>query len=66
MQVWKIKLVSAKDLGPISIQQTALRYSVNCGVIALLGMPLLLIYFSPNKVAVNDVLSQTRLISKPD
>jgi len=42
--------------------QTFLRYSVNCGILALLGMPLFLIYVDQKRLAVNDVLSKTKLI----
>ena len=63
MQVWRIKLISS-DLSSqkITLMQTFLRYSVNCGILALLGMPLFLIYVDQKKLAVNDVLSKTKLI----
>ena len=45
----------------ITLKQTFLRYLVNCGMLALLGMPLFLIYADSKKLAVNDILSKTRL-----
>lgn len=62
MQVWKFKIVNADpNSGPIILKQTFLRYLVNCGTLALLGIPLFLIYADKKKLAVNDVLSRTRL-----
>jgi hypothetical protein len=62
MQVWKFKIVNADpDLDRISLKQTFLRYLVNCGTLALLGIPLFLIYADSKKLAVNDILSKTRL-----
>jgi len=62
MQVWKFKIVNADpDLDRITLKQTFLRYSVNCGMLALMGMPLFLIYADSKKLAVNDILSKTRL-----
>ena len=63
MQVWKIRIVSNDPMhAKITLKQTFLRYSVNCGMLALLGMPLFLIYVDPKKLAVNDILSKTKLI----
>ena len=63
MQVWRIKLVSSDPSSQkITLMQTFLRYSVNCGILALLGMPLFLIYVDQKRLAVNDVLSKTKLI----
>jgi uncharacterized RDD family membrane protein YckC len=63
MQVWRIKIVSSEaNEKKITIMQTFLRYSVNCGIIALLGMPLFLIYVDKKHLAVNDVLSKTKLV----
>jgi len=62
MQVWKFKIVNADpNLDHITLKQTFLRYLVNCGMLALLGMPLFLIYADSKKLAVNDILSKTRL-----
>ena len=62
MQVWKFKIVNADpSYDRITLKQTFLRYSVNCGMLALLGMPLFLIYADSKKLAVNDILSKTRL-----
>ncbi|MDA9676214.1 RDD family protein [Pseudomonadota bacterium] len=63
MQAWRIKLISSDSSSQkITLMQTFLRYSVNCGILALLGMPLLLIYVDQKRLAVNDVLSKTKLI----
>ena len=62
MQVWKFKIVNADpSRDRITLKQTFLRYLVNCGMLALLGMPLFLIYVDSKKLAVNDILSKTRL-----
>ena len=42
MQVWKFKIVNADpDLDRITLKQTFLRYLVNCGMLALLGLSLI-------------------------
>jgi len=62
MQVWKFKIVNTDpNHDQITLKQTMLRYIVNCGILTLLGMPLFLIYADPKKLAVNDILSKTRL-----
>ena len=63
MQVWRIKIVSS-DPGDkkITLMQTFLRYSINCGIVPLLGMPLFLIYLDKKHLAVNDILSKTKLV----
>ena len=62
MQVWKFKIVNADPSHDrITLKQTFLRYIVNCGMLALLGMPLFLIYADSKKLAVNDILSKTKL-----
>ena len=62
MQVWKFKIVNTDPNNDrITLKQTFLRYTVNCGMLALLGMPLFLIYVDSKKLAVNDILSKTRL-----
>ena len=62
MQVWKFKIVNADPSHDrITLKQTFLRYIVNCGMLALLGMPLFLIYADSKKLAVNGILSKTRL-----
>ena len=62
MQVWKFKIVNTDPSQThITLKQTLLRYLVNCGMTALLGMPLFLIYVDPKKLAVNDILSKTKL-----
>ena len=45
MQVWKFKIVNSdSNKDQITLGQTLLRYLVNCGIFALLGLPLFLIY----------------------
>ena len=62
MQVWKFKIVNSdSNKDQITLGQTMLRYLVNCGIFALLGMPLFLIYANSRKQAVNDILSKTHL-----
>ena len=62
MQAWGFKIVNTDPNNDrITLKQTFLRYSVNCGMLALLGMPLFLIYVDSKKLAVNDILSKTRL-----
>ena len=62
MQVWKFKIVNTDlNQNQITLKQTLLRYLVNCGMLALLGLPLFLIYADPKKLAINDILSKTRL-----
>ena len=62
MQVWKFKIVNIDPSHDrITLKQTLLRYLVNFGMLALLGMPLFLIYADSKKLAVNDILSKTRL-----
>ena len=63
MQVWRIKIVSSDPSNKkITLMQTFLRYSINCGIFPLLGMPLFLIYLDKKHLAVNDILSKTKLI----
>ena len=63
MQVWRIKLISLNsDDERVTLLQTFLRYTVNCGIVALMGLPLFLIYVDPKNLAVNDTLSKTKLI----
>ena len=62
MQVWKFKIVNSdSNKEQITLGQTMLRYLVNCGIFALFGMPLFLIYADSRKQAVNDILSKTHL-----
>ena len=62
MQVWKFQIVNTdQNHDQITLKQTFLRYLVNCGMLALLGMPLFLIYADSKKLAVNDILSKTKL-----
>ena len=62
MQVWKFQIVNTdQNHDRITLKQTFLRYLVNCGMLALLGMPLFLIYADSKKLAVNAILSKTKL-----
>ena len=62
MQVWKFRIINSdKSQDKITLKQTFLRYTVNCGMLALLGMPLFLIYVDSKKLAINDILSKTKL-----
>ena len=62
MQVWKFQIVNTdQNHDQITLKQTFLRYLVNLGMLALLGMPLFLIYADSKKLAVNDILSKTKL-----
>jgi len=63
MQVWKFRIINNDDENKdkITLRQTFVRYTVNCGMLALLGMPLFLIYVDSKKLAVNDILSKTKL-----
>ena len=63
MRVWKFRIINNADENKdkITLKQTFLRYTVNCGMLALLGMPLFLIYVDSKKLAVNDILSNTKL-----
>jgi|TARA_B110000438_G_C15592184_1_gene554368 uncharacterized RDD family membrane protein YckC len=63
MQVWGFKIVNVDpDHDHITLRQTLLRYSVNLGMLLLLGMPLFLIYVNSKNLAVNDIFSKTKLI----
>tara|TARA_B100000945_G_C20423846_1_gene619350 strand:+ start:3711 stop:4124 length:414 start_codon:yes stop_codon:yes gene_type:complete len=62
MQVWKFKIINIDESHKqITLKQTFLRYIVNCAIVALLGLPLFLIYVNSKKLAVNDILSKTKL-----
>ena len=61
MKVWKIKLVNIGEQR-ISLSQTALRFLLNVCIYLLAGLPLLLIYLHPQRLAINDILSKTKLI----
>ena len=62
MQVWKFRIINSdQSQDKITLKQTFLRYTVNCGMLALLGMPLFLIYVDSKKLAINDILSKTKL-----
>ena len=60
MAVWNIEIYSI-DGGRITLKQSAKRFSCNLLIIALLGIPLLQIYFTKDRVAINDIWSGTRL-----
>lgn len=60
MAVWNIEIYSI-DGGRITLKQSAKRFSCNLLIIAFLGIPLLQIYFTKDRVAINDIWSGTRL-----
>ena len=65
--LWRIKLISLNPSSQeVTLLQTFLRYVVNCGIAALMGLPLFLIYVNSKNAAVNDTLSKTRLIKVDD
>ncbi|MCA9088781.1 MAG: RDD family protein [Planctomycetaceae bacterium] len=51
---------------PISIQQANIRWLMRCVTLILLGVPDLLILFDPNKQALHDKASKTRVVWKGD
>jgi uncharacterized RDD family membrane protein YckC len=60
MAVWKIEIYSI-DGKRITLKQTFKRFVCNLIIFAMLGLPLLQIYFTKDKVALNDIISGTRL-----
>ena len=60
MAVWKIEIYSI-DGKRITLKQTFKRFVCNLIIFAMLGLPLLQIYFTKDKVAFNDIISGTRL-----
>ena len=60
MAVWKIEIYSI-DGGKITLMQTLKRFTCNLLITALIGIPLLQIYFTKDRVAINDIWSGTRL-----
>ena len=60
MAVWKIEIYSI-DGKRITLKQTFKRLGCNLIIFAMLGLPLLQIYFTKDKVAFNDIISGTRL-----
>lgn len=61
MAAWKIKLISMNKES-ISLKQTLIRFLLSVFICCLVGLPLLLIYFHPQRLAINDILSKTKLI----
>ena len=60
MAVWKIEIYSI-DGSNITLMQTLKRFICNIIIVATLGLPLLQIYFTKEKIAFNDIISRTRL-----
>tara|TARA_B100000795_G_scaffold269640_1_gene259706 strand:- start:3776 stop:4219 length:444 start_codon:yes stop_codon:yes gene_type:complete len=60
MAVWKIEIYSIEG-NKITLTQTFKRFFCNLIIVLMLGIPLLQIYFTKEKVAFNDLVSGTRL-----
>ena len=60
MAVWKIEIYSI-EVNKITLTQTFKRFFCNLIIVLMLGIPLLQIYFTKEKVAFNDLVSGTRL-----
>ena len=60
MAVWKIEIYSIEG-NKITLTQTFKRFFCNLIIVLMLGIPLLKIYFTKEKVAFNDLVSGTRL-----
>lgn len=60
MAVWNIEIYSLKG-NNITFMQATLRFYVNLLIFILMGVPLLQIYFSKDRLAVNDRISMTSL-----
>ena len=60
MAAWSIKIRSSSR-NNINLVQTTKRFIVNIVIVLTLGLPLLQIYFSKDKKALNDKLSGTEL-----
>ena len=60
MAAWNIKIRSSTEKS-INLIQTTKRFIINIFIVFTLGLPLLQIYFSKDKKALNDRLSGTEL-----
>ncbi len=60
MAVWNIEIYSLKS-NNITFMQATLRFYVNLLIFILMGVPLLQIYFSKDRLALNDRISMTSL-----
>ena len=60
MAAWNIKICSSTEKS-INLIQTTKRFIINIFIVFTLGLPLLQIYFSKDKKALNDRLSGTEL-----
>ena len=60
MAAWNIKISSSTEKS-INLIQTTKRFIINIFIVFTLGLPLLQIYFSKDKKALNDRLSGTEL-----
>jgi uncharacterized RDD family membrane protein YckC len=60
MAAWNIEIYSLNGENITFIQAT-LRFYTNLLIVILIGAPLLQIYFSTDKLAINDKISKTNL-----
>ena len=60
MAVWNIEIYSLNG-NNITFMQATLRFYVNLLIFILMGVPLLQIYFSKDRLAINDRISMTSL-----
>ena len=58
MAVWKFEIYSL-DNKKINIKKISLRFFMNLITFALLGIPLLYMYISKDKLSLSDIVSQT-------
>ena len=58
MAVWKFEIYSLQE-GKINLYQTLIRFGLNLITFFMAGLPLLMIYFSKEKLSLSDKISQT-------
>lgn len=58
MAVWKFEIYSLQG-GKINLYQTLIRFGLNLITFFMAGLPLLMIYFSKEKLSLSDKISQT-------
>ena len=63
MFVWKLEIKNLNENKKISIKQTFVRFCTNIFICAFCGLPLIQIYFRQDGLALNDILSGTKIIS---
>ncbi len=61
MRAWRMRLFSA-DGGPVSLKQALIRYAVATVSLAAAGLGFLWILWQPDKLAWQDMASNTRLV----